>query len=162
MQGDAYAPAIWGRPHDQETYGCEEDDADHPVCARDAEIDHGDEEEQWNPVADDREGPGIAGIALEDQAADRAALEMVRPSIEERAASTVWTPFAPASRERSADSRSSGHRRKPLLRWHAGRAARPRGGARAYLVEPAAAPFTVTVTSDVAMSAPSSANARSM
>ena len=67
--------------------------------SRDAEVDKDDDGGNRKTIADDREEPGIAGIALEDKPAVGAALSVLRPAMKERPSTAVGTSFAPPAAE---------------------------------------------------------------
>ena len=60
------------------------DQAQHEMRAHQAEVDRDDDGGDRKAIADDRKCPGVAGVALEDEAARRARRE-VRPAGKQRA-----------------------------------------------------------------------------
>jgi hypothetical protein len=77
VKRDADTPAIRRRPDE----GRADDDKDngHEQRARpsDSEVDESDKDGQRQAIAEDGERPGVAGVALEGQAARGAAVEMI-------------------------------------------------------------------------------------
>ena len=70
MQRDSRAPAVGGRPDQQRHQPNSHRQAQHRMRTHHSEIDQDDEAHNWQPIADDVEGPGIARTSYEDQAAD--------------------------------------------------------------------------------------------
>ena len=70
VQRDRGAPAVGRRPDRQRHQHCHQREAEDGMRADDAEIDQDDHRANGQPIPDDREGPRIAGITCEDQAAD--------------------------------------------------------------------------------------------
>src|SRR5206468_3951119 len=68
-----------------------------------AEVDEHDDRGDRQAVADDRERPRVAGIALVDEAADRAPLEVMCPAGEEQSYAAVRTAPADAAAQGRAD-----------------------------------------------------------
>ena len=101
MHRDADAPAPRRRPHEEQRNHDKDDDAHRAVAADDAEVEQHDQRAEGEPVADNRERPRIAAVALEDETARRAALEMVRVSRKQRANAAMRTTPLPAARDRS-------------------------------------------------------------
>ena len=107
VEGDADPPPVRSRPDHQHAEDRDERQPDGEVPADEAEVDDGDDRGDRQAVADHREGPRVAGIALEDQAAVRAALEVTPSSREQRADAAVRTPLPPAALSRQEQCRSS-------------------------------------------------------
>ena len=118
---DACSPAIRRRHQQQDTHHDECPDPDCGVRPAKAEV------QQHNPgghrqaIADDGEGPGVAGVALVDQAAVAAAIEVVREPRKQGSAPAVWTAPAKAAAERPQNQRPAADptspRRKRSARW---------------------------------------------
>src|SRR6185436_9337404 len=78
----------------------ERDQAEDVVRPAVAEINQHDDRGDWQPVADDRECPRIAGVSFIDQAAYRAAFEVMRPTGEQRPFAAVRTASPDAAAQR--------------------------------------------------------------
>ena len=100
---DPDAPAVRRTPDDQDAEREERQQAERVVRAAEADIDQDDDRANRNPIADDRECPRVAGIALVDQTADGAPFEVVCPSLKQRALSAVRTTFGEAAAKRRHD-----------------------------------------------------------
>ena len=70
MQRDARAPAVGGGPDQQRHQPNPHRQAQHRMRTHHSEIDQDDKPHNRQPIADDREGPGITWTSHEDQAAD--------------------------------------------------------------------------------------------
>ena len=70
MQRDPRSPAAGSRPDQQGHRRHHQRQAQHRIRTHDSEVDHDDNRGDWQPIANDGEGPCITGIAHEDQAAD--------------------------------------------------------------------------------------------
>src|SRR6185503_13519048 len=114
MQRDAGAPAIRRRPHDHRAERDDRGDAEHRVRARHAEVNQHDDHGNRQPVADDGEGPGVAWVALVDEPAHRAALEVMREAGKDRALAAVRASLAKAAAERGENQFAAGHERVRL------------------------------------------------
>ena len=79
MQRDAGAPAVRRRPDDQDAEDGDRHQAQHEVRSDHAEVDEDDDRRDRKPIADDRERPRVAGIALVDEAARRTRERCVQP-----------------------------------------------------------------------------------
>src|SRR6185503_2894962 len=79
------------------------------VRARHAEVNQHDDHGNRQPVADDGEGPGVARVALVDEPAHRAALEVMREAGKDRALAAVRASLAKAAAERGANQLSTCH-----------------------------------------------------
>lgn len=99
VQRNADAPTVRSRPEEGDREQREEATPDEGVRPEHAEVDDDDHGGHRQPIAEDREGPGIARIALEDEVAMRTLTHMVCPSLEERALPTMRTSLAPAPSE---------------------------------------------------------------
>jgi hypothetical protein len=69
---------------------------------------HNDDDRNRQAVADNREGPGVARVALVDQAAMRAFVDVLPSTGEQVALPTVRTPFAPATARRLSNHLAKG------------------------------------------------------
>ena len=109
MQRDTYAPAVGGRPDKQRQQHDHHRQAQHRMRADHSEIDQDDNHGNRQPIADDGEGPRIAGITCEDQTADRTAFKM-RPPGKQWPFAAVRTAFAqPAPKHRADKLRAAFH-----------------------------------------------------
>jgi len=68
-----------------------------------SEVDEHDRRGDRQPIADDRERPGVARIPFEHQTADRTPVAMCAPPIEQPSGAAVRTPLPQAARKRSSD-----------------------------------------------------------
>ncbi len=68
-----------------------------------SEVDHHDDRRDRQPVADDRERPRVAGVALVDEPADGASIQVMRPPRKQRAFPAVRAPLADAAPKRGQD-----------------------------------------------------------
>src|SRR4051812_667763 len=80
-----------------------------------SEIDQEDDAANRQPVADDGEGPRVAGVAYEDQAADRTAVQL-RPAGKEPPVAAVRTAVAQSAPERRLDQLRAGQRHTRSVR----------------------------------------------
>ena len=83
--------------------------------AEQPEIHEDDRDGHGDAIADDRKCPGVSGVALEDQTADRTTLEMMAPAGEQLPASAVGTTLAESAAKSGPDQRRS--TRVPLIFW---------------------------------------------
>src|SRR5262245_15789499 len=91
MQRDPDAPTVRRGP-DQEHAQCQERrHAENRVRSPEAEVNQRDDGGNRQTVADDRERPGVSGIAFVDEAADGTLFEVMRPSLEQASFTTVGT-----------------------------------------------------------------------
>src|SRR5262249_41123497 len=124
VQRDAHAPPVRRRPYEDNAEQSDRGQSDDEVPPDETEIDDDDDRGDRETIADGGEGPGVAGIAFVDEAADAAAFQVRRETGKEGALTAVRAPLVPAAadgrdrRGRSTRSRQTGYlmrTRVPLI-----------------------------------------------
>ncbi len=102
MQRDTRAPTVVSRPYCQRRQPNQHRDTRHGMRTHHSEVDQCDHRGKGQPIADDGESPGIAGISCEDQTADRTALTKGPPR-EQSPLAAVRAALTQSAPQRRAD-----------------------------------------------------------
>src|SRR5262249_445427 len=103
VERDADTPPVRRAQHQHHAEDSEGEQPEQPLTASLAEVDEDDNRRDRQAIADDRERPRVAGIALVDEAADRAPVEVVRPAGKQRPFAAVRTALADAAAQGRED-----------------------------------------------------------
>jgi hypothetical protein len=82
IQRDTHAPAVGGRPDHQPHQRNHHRQAQRRMRTEHSEIDQDDHRRNWQPIADDGEGPRITRMTCEDQTAHGTAFQLGPPGIQ--------------------------------------------------------------------------------
>ena len=92
-----------GGPDQERAQGEKRQHAEDAMGAAVAEVDHRDDRRNRQPIADDRERPGVTWVALVNETADGTPVEVVRPALEQWSLPAVRTALGEAAMKRRQD-----------------------------------------------------------
>jgi hypothetical protein len=106
VQRDSNAPPVRRRQDQQYSHDGERPQSQEAMRSAKAEVEQRDDRGDRQPIADDRERPGVARIAFVDQTTNLATVE-VMPAGEKRTLTAVGTPLQQSTSESGRDQSTS-------------------------------------------------------